>query len=95
MAQVSQTHKVISGEGHANLPPEYIKASSAYDSFFVAVHCSVRPTTMEEQTPTELELDFEQLDSDLRHLSPIQRQEVLAAESFGNFAPRQEPSTHT
>ena len=86
--QVSQSHKVISGEGHANLTQEYIKAAYAYDSFFVAVHCSVRPTTMEKQTPMEMELDFEQLDSDLRHLSPIQRQEVLAAESFGNFPPK-------
>ena len=43
---------------------------------------------MEKQTPMEMELDFEQLDSDLRHLSPIQRQEVLAAESFGNFPPK-------
>ena len=43
---------------------------------------------MEKQTPMEMELDFEQLDSDLRHLSPIQRQEVLAAESIGNFPPK-------
>ena len=35
-----------------------------------------------------MELDFEQMDKDLRHLSPIQKQEVLAAETFGNFPPK-------
>ena len=48
---------------------------------------------MPEQTramevQVDMEIDFEQLDKDLRHLTPIQRQEVLAAETFGNFPPK-------
>lgn len=34
-----------------------------------------------------IELDFEQMDRDLQHLSHVQKQEVLAAEAFGDFPP--------
>ena len=40
------------------------------------------------EVQVDVEIDFEQLESDLRRLSPIQRQEVLAAETFANFPPK-------